>query len=273
MSGEVDASAAPEAGVFTIPRKSVTGEQLGTESLSAEKLGGRVRYRLLKDAVVMYAANSRVGTHQTRTRADVAGSQRKPWRQKGTGRARQGTRKSPLWRGGGVVFGPHPRDYSSGMNRKQRRLALQSALLGKLRDEQIVVIEGLELESPSTRQVVTTLKALGAEGRCLLGTATLDRNLYLSARNLPKVEVLRVDDFNAVDVLGARTILLTPAAFELLRARFGADVAAEAPGEREGGGGEERDDGQREDTGESLAGGEPGTEQSTESEADDKESE
>src|SRR5262245_47744885 len=137
----------------------------------------------------MYQANRRVGTHETKTRGQVAGSTKKPWRQKGTGRARAGTRKSPLWRGGGIIFGPHPRDYSYAIPKAKRRLALRSALYSKFRDGEVVVVEGLKTEKPSTRYLAKLLKSLGVTGRCLIGLEALDHNLTLSARNLPGVRL------------------------------------------------------------------------------------
>lgn len=175
------------------------------------------RRQLLKDAVVMYLANRRVGTHDTKTRAEIRGSQKKPWRQKGTGRARAGSRKSPIWRGGGVAFGPHPRDYRQGLNRKMRRRALRSALFSKLKDGQVRVVDSLEMDSPKTKVFADLLGSLGIEGRCLVGISKADRNLYLSSRNVPGVKLIPVSDFNAYDVLVAKTVLLTRESLEILK--------------------------------------------------------
>src|SRR6185503_1894432 len=128
---------------FTVPVRDAEGKEIEKLEVDGSKIDQRLRPRLLKEAAVMYLANRRVGTHETKTRAEVAGSTKKPWKQKGTGRARAGTRKSPLWRGGGIIFGPHMRDYSYAINRKQRRLAVRSALLSKLQAGEVVVIEGL----------------------------------------------------------------------------------------------------------------------------------
>lgn len=170
----------------------------------------------------MYRANKRVGTHSTKTRAEVAGSTKKPWKQKGTGRARAGSRKSPLWRGGGVIFGPRPRDYSYQIPRKQRRLALRSALSAKLRGGEAIVLEGLSLSSPRTRDVARALTAAGVRGSCLLLTALHDKNIVLSARNIPGVVVSPVGESNALDVLKARTIVLTRDALDAFMAQAGA---------------------------------------------------
>jgi large subunit ribosomal protein L4 len=224
-----------EAGkVLQVPVKSAGGEDRGQVSLEAKVLGGRVRFPLLKEAAVMYAANQRVGTHETKTRGQVAGSTKKPWRQKGTGRARAGSRKSPLWRGGGTVFGPHQRDYSYAIQKKSRRLAVRSALLAKFLSGQVVVLEGLELEAPKTRQVARVLSALGVRGSCLIGTAGHDRNLVLSARNLPGVLVSTVKEMNALDILKARTVVLTRDAFSTLGAAPAGVAAGEGPADGEG---------------------------------------
>jgi large subunit ribosomal protein L4 len=199
-----------------VPLRGAGGEDQGHLTIDPNRLDRRVRRALLKEAAVMYAANQRVGTHATKTRGQVAGSTRKPWKQKGTGRARAGTKKSPLWRGGGVVFGPHPRDYSYQINRKQKRLALRSALLGKFQDGQVTVVEGLAVEAPKTKPVAGVLRALGIRGSCLIGTAGHDKNLVLSARNIPGVVVSSLKDLNALAVLKARTVLLTREAFDAL---------------------------------------------------------
>lgn len=224
--------------VLEVPVKGAEGEDKGVVTIEASRLDSRVRPRLLKEAVVMYAANKRLGTHSTKTRAEVRGSTRKPYRQKGTGRARAGTRKSPLWRGGGVTFGPKPRDYSYAIHRKQRRLALRSALLSKLQDGQVLVVEGLQVEAPKTSRVSQMLRALGVTGSCLIGTPRTDRNLVLSVRNIPGVSVSEVRDLNAFDVLKARTLVLTREAFDQLAewsdgTRSEAGPATEEPAKEE----------------------------------------
>lgn len=195
--------------VFEIPVRGPDGKEIEKISVEASRIDERVRPRLLKEAVVMYQANKRVGTHETRTRSHVAGSNKKPWRQKGTGRARAGTRRSPLWRGGGIIFGPHPRDYSFAIPRSKRRLALRSALYAKLRDGQVVVIDNMKFDQPKTKELARILKALGSTGRCLIGLGAADRNLVLSARNIRGAQILPVKDFNALEVLLARLLVLT----------------------------------------------------------------
>jgi large subunit ribosomal protein L4 len=204
------------ASVLQVPLKDAQGEDQGHLTLDPGRIDRRIRRVLLKEAAVMYAANKRVGTHKVKTRAEVAGTTKKPWKQKGTGRARAGTKKSPLWRGGGVVFGPHPRDYSYQINRKQKRLALRSALLAKFLHGQVTVVDGLKVEAPKTKPVAGVLRALGIEGSCLIGTAGHDKNLVLSARNIPGVVVSALKDLNALQVLNARSVLLTREAFDAL---------------------------------------------------------
>lgn len=223
--------------ILQVPVKGVAGEDRGEVSVPAWRLDERVRRRLLKEAVVMYSANRRVGTHETKIRSEVSGSTKKLYRQKGTGHARAGSRKSPLRRGGGVVFGPHMRDYSYSIHRKQRRLALRSALLSKFRDGQVLVVEGLGAAEPKTRAVRKALDALGVEGTCLIGTKDVDKNLVLSVRNLPGVIIAPVRDFNALDVLKVRKVVLTRDAFDALTAEdpAGGPAASRAPRAGDGG--------------------------------------
>ena len=209
------------AKVFEIPVRDGEGKEVGRVQVDGALLDERVRPRLLKEAVVMYQANKRVGTHETKTRSFVAGSNKKPWRQKGTGRARAGTRKSPLWRGGGIIFGPHPRDYSSPIPRAKKIRAVRSALFSKFQDGEVVVVDSIKVEAPRTRYVAALLKSLGINGRCLIGTAELDRNLVLSVRNIPKVRISIVRDFNALDVLSAKTLLLTRDGLDSMLAKGG----------------------------------------------------
>jgi large subunit ribosomal protein L4 len=188
------------------------GKEIGKTSVDLAKLDKRLRPALIKTALSMYQANKRVGTHDTKTRGEIRGSTHKPWRQKGTGRARSGTKKSPIWKGGGVVFGPHPRNYRFAINKKQRRLALRSALMAKFRDGEVKVVDQIELDAPKTSVVAAVLKALGVSGTCLIGTSEVDRNLYLSTRNIRGASVATVADFNTLDVLRAKTVVLTQSA-------------------------------------------------------------
>ena len=186
----------------------------------------------------MYQANKRQGTHETKTRGRIRGSNKKPWRQKGTGRARSGSRKSPLWRGGGVIFGPHPRDHSYSINKKQRRLALRSALYAKFKSGEVKVVDRLEVSEPKTKQVVQLLKNLGIEGRVLIGAESVERNVLLAARNIARLKLIPLAEFNAFDVLHARTVLLTKDALSTLISEGAGDETPgdETPGDETPGG-------------------------------------
>jgi large subunit ribosomal protein L4 len=177
--------------------------------LPADPFDGRVHEAALHRAVTVYLANQRQGTAKTKTRSFVIGGNAKPWRQKGTGRARQGSIRSPLWPGGGTVFGPQPRDYRLGIPRKLRRLARRSALNARARERAIGVIEPLRYEEPKTRRVAELLGRLGLQDRrVLMLTDALNPNLILSARNLGNVRVLRYGDASAYDILHADAVLI-----------------------------------------------------------------
>jgi large subunit ribosomal protein L4 len=197
-----------------------TGE-VATREVDDSTFGEGVRWRLLRDAVVMYQANRRVGTHSTKTRSEVNGAQRKPWRQKGTGRARAGTRKSPIWRGGGVVFGPKPRDYSYHLPKKALRQALRSAVLGKLLDGEVALVEGMQLEAPRTKEVAKAFQGLSVTGSALVVLSEEQDVLYRSARNIARTRVRRADDLNAHDVVVHERLIFTDEAFDKLVERLG----------------------------------------------------
>jgi large subunit ribosomal protein L4 len=165
---------------------------------------------LLHDAVVNYLANQRQGTHATKTKGLVSGGGKKPWKQKHTGRARAGSIRSPLWRGGGIIFGPQPRDYSYNLPKKAKRLALKTALSLKMSDGAITIIDGLSMDKPKTKEIIATLKNLGLEGeKVLIITPENDKIITLSARNIPGVKVVRVSDLNSYDVLVHGRLLMT----------------------------------------------------------------
>lgn len=185
---------------------------LGTTEVDVSKLGDTVKSRLLFDAVHMYEARKRVGTAKTKNRREVRGSSRKPWRQKGTGRARVGTRQNGIWRGGGVIHGPRPRDYGYSLPKKALREALKSAVLSKFRDDEVRVAERLDFDAPSTKRMAEMLKSAGLDQPCLVVTADRDRNVHLSCRNLPRVACVPVEDLNAYDVLKYRYLVLTQSA-------------------------------------------------------------
>ena len=185
---------------------------LATTEIDISPLGDKVKRRLLFDAVHMYEARKRVGTASTKTRSEVAGSSRKPWRQKGTGRARVGTRQNPVWRGGGVCHGPKPRDFGYSLPKKALREALKSAVLSKFNDDEVLVAETLSFDEPSTKRMAGLLKGAGVDAACLIVTSDRDRNLYLSCRNIRSVACMPVADLNAYDVLKYRYMVISQAA-------------------------------------------------------------
>jgi large subunit ribosomal protein L4 len=171
----------------------------------------------MHQAVQMYQDNLRVGTAQAKTRGEVCYTKRKPWRQKHTGRARSGTKSSPVWVGGGVVFGPRARDFSWSMPKKSRRLALKSALLSKFQDSEVLALKALDLDTPRTKVVSEFLKKLGLNGdRVLFVSSEVGANTVLSVRNIPKAAVMRLDDLNAYEVLRHKRIIFTQSALDVL---------------------------------------------------------
>ena len=184
---------------------------------------------VVHQALVRQRANSRVGTANTKTRGEVAGSTRKLFRQKHTGFARAGSRRPPTRRGGGIAFGPHPRSYRQAMPKKMRRLALKCVLSAKLADDELKVIDSFGLEQPGTRQAVRILEALGIESSVLWVTGEPDMNVVKSARNIPKVKTLPANMLNIVDLLSHRTLLMSVEAVRRAEATWGQKpVVAEA---------------------------------------------
>lgn len=188
---------------------SMSGEQVGEIDLKDEVFGIPVHRQAMHDAVVAHLARRRRGTHDTKTRGEVSGSGRKPWRQKGTGRARSGSRRSPIWTGGGVVFGPHPRDYGYKLPKKVRRLALKSALSSKVEAGEIKVLDQLNIDRPKTKEMVNVLKNLTVDNKALVVTAGTDQNVYKSARNIPGVKSLPAGSLNVYDLLAFDTLVIT----------------------------------------------------------------
>lgn len=184
-------------------KRNKTGEM----ELKEELFGTTLNKALVHESLIMHRANARQGTAGTKTRHFVSGGGIKPWRQKGTGRARAGSTRSPLWRGGGTIFGPHPRDYSYTMPRKANREALASVLSAKLRDGEIVVLDRLAVKEPRTKEAMGILDGLGLSGKTMILTTGEDRNLYLAARNLPGVTVCRVENINIYDLLTHKNLL------------------------------------------------------------------
>jgi len=192
------------------------GAQAGTIQVDEAWFGGKVKMEILRLAVTRHESNQRQGTVATKSRGLVEGSTRKIFAQKHTGRARAGTVRSPKRRGGGVTFAKVPRDYGRDMPRKMRRAALDSALLARMKDAELIVLDGLNLEAPKTREVAKILKALGVERTCLLALPGQDEVLLKSARNLARVRVRRVSDLNAYDVLWPNRVVFTRPAFEAI---------------------------------------------------------
>ncbi len=185
-----------------------TGASVGSVELSDELFAAPVNVAVLHQVVTAQLAGRRMGTHDTKTRGEVRGGGKKPYRQKGTGRARQGSRTAPHYRGGGAVFGPHPRSYEQRLPRKMKRLALRGALTAKFGDEAIRVIDTFGLEAIRTKDFAGVLAALRATGRILVVAPTSDERLLLSARNLPTVDVILADSLNVVDLVNADVVLI-----------------------------------------------------------------
>lgn len=188
---------------------NTSGQQVDTLRIDESVLGGCVRYALLKQALVMYHANKRVGTAATKGRGMVAGSSKKLYRQKGTGNARVGTRRTGKRVGGGMIFAKTARDFSQRMPRKQKKLARDSAVLAKLRASNVVVVDGLAFEKPRTKDFAGILRNLKIDRSCLVAISDYDDNIYRSARNIRKVAVLPIADLNAADIVNHRQVLFT----------------------------------------------------------------
>jgi len=191
-----------------------SGATVGEIELNDSVFGIEPNKHVLFEAVVMQRASLRQGTHKTKNRAEVSGGGRKPWRQKGTGRARHGSIRSPQWRGGGTVFGPVPRSYSYKLPKKVRRLAIKSALSSKVLENNIVVLDNLTLEAPKTKEMVKILGNLSVDRKALIVTADVNENITLSARNIPGVTVVTASGINVLDVLNHDKVVITKAAVE-----------------------------------------------------------
>jgi large subunit ribosomal protein L4 len=197
------------------------GDRAGTVELPEAAFGGAVHGPVLHQALLRQLAGARHGTHGTKTRGEVSGGGRKPYRQKGTGRARQGSIRAPQWRGGGTVFGPTVHGYSQSMPRKQRRLALRSALAARAADGAIQVVEALDYEQPKTAKLATFLDKVEAGRRVLLILAEHDENVELSARNIPQLRLILSSNLSVRDVLTAETLVFTKAAVAAVAEHLG----------------------------------------------------
>jgi len=210
------------AETVSIPVMSQTREKVGEVAVPAALVAGPVREHLLHAVVRSQLAGRRAGTAATKTRGFVSGGGKKPWRQKGTGRARAGSTRSPLWAGGGTIFGPQPRDYAYRLPRSARRAALRAALSDRHAAGKLLVVDGLTLPEPKTKRMVECLRALGLEGSSVLVVlAGRDVAIERAARNLPHVKVLRASGLNVYDVLGHADLVITRAALEQIVGRLG----------------------------------------------------
>lgn len=188
---------------------NVQGAQVGEMELNDEIFGIEPNEAVVHEAVVMQLASLRRGTHATKTRAEVRGGGRKPWRQKGTGRARAGTIRSPLWRKGGIVFGPKPRDYAYSIPRKKRRLAIKSVLSSKVNTGDLIVLDNLTLPAPKTKEMVQVLNNLKVDKKALIVTVDNEANVERSARNIAGVKPLAADGINVYDLLNHDKLIIT----------------------------------------------------------------
>ena len=194
---------------------NIEGKEVGTIELNDAVFGVEVNEHLVHMAVVQQLANNRQGTQSAKTRSEVSGGGRKPWRQKGTGHARQGSTRSPQWTGGGVVFAPKPRDYSFKMNKKEKRIALLSALSSKVADNKIVVLDAFNLDEVKTKKFAEVMSNLKVD-KALVVIEGENKNVVLSGRNIPTVKVSATNEINTYDVLKYETLVVTKAAVEKL---------------------------------------------------------
>ncbi len=198
----------------------MSGKLVGEIELPEALFGVEVNESVVHDVVKNHLANKRQGTQSALTRAEVSGGGRKPWRQKGTGRARQGSTRAPQWTHGGIVFAPKPRDYSYTLNKKSRRLALKSVLSAKAAEQNIVVIDSIKVDAPKTKEFAKFLAAVGADCKCLVVTAAVDANVIKSGRNIPGCEVTFANVINVYDILNAKKLVLDKAALAKIEEVF-----------------------------------------------------
>jgi len=210
-----------------VPVKNMNGQQVGEVELSDAVFAAPINTTVMHQALMRQLSNARLGTHDTKERGEVSGGGKKPWRQKGTGRARQGSTRAPNWVGGGTVFGPTPRKYTKAMPKKMQRLALRSALSAKLANNQIVVIDQVAIDAPKTKTAVKMLSALGvADQSVLLVTPEKNFAVWKSVHNLPQVKLLQFGYLNIRDLLGYDLLLLTREAVDAIESWLGADAPA-----------------------------------------------
>jgi len=199
------------------------GKSQGELEVKFELIENSKGEQAVHDAVTAYRAAQRSGTACAKTVGEVRGSNKKPWRQKGTGRARAGSVRSPLWRGGGVVFGPRPRDFSKKINKKTRQLALRKALSERLKAGDIIVLDSINISAPKTKEMLALLAALKLDGSTLIVQSDVNKNLMLASRNIPDLTVTTSDNLNTYDVLRPDKLVFTKTAFEQVEARLAKD--------------------------------------------------
>lgn len=187
----------------TVAVLNMQGKEVGKQELSEAVFGVKPNVSVMNDMVKNYLANQRQGTQSALTRAEVSGGGKKPWRQKGTGRARQGSTRAPQWTHGGIVFAPKPRDYSYTVNKKVKRLAMKSALSSKVNDNEMIVLDEITTDAYKTRTIAEMLKAIGSEKKALIVLNTVDEKVIASARNIPGVKTAQVNTLNVYDILNA----------------------------------------------------------------------
>lgn len=198
----------------------IKGKETGSVQLPDGIFGGKVNESVIHQAVVMYLANQRQGNAATKTRGEVSGGGRKPWRQKGTGRARAGSSRSPLWHKGGVVFGPHPREYGYSISKKTRIAALRASLNAKFQANELLCVEDIKLDKPKTKEVALIIKAFKLRGKVLAIFDGASNDVTLASRNIRFLSISRASDINAYDVLKNKTVLMTKSAIENLLKRI-----------------------------------------------------
>jgi large subunit ribosomal protein L4 len=213
-----------------LPLYSREGKSAGTVTVDETIFGDKVKKKLLHQVVIIHEANQREGNAHTKTRGEVEGSTKKMWPQKHTGMARMGTKRSPIWVKGGIVFGPRTREYRLGITASMKHAALDSALLGKIKDKEVSVIEGVALEKPKTKEMARLMKSIGFNRTVLLALPKHDEKIYLSSRNLQDLSVRPVHELNAYDVIKHKNLLLTREALDtLVKARSGENQKKEKP--------------------------------------------
>ena len=204
----------------TLPLYDINGKQVEKIDISKDFFNEKVNTTLLHQATTMYQANSRQGTSSTKDRSEVRGGGAKPWRQKGTGRARAGSSRSPIWRHGGVTFGPKPRDYSYSMPKKMKLIALQSGINEKIQSKDLLIIQELSTGEPKTKELASLKKSLKIKGKTLLVTEVKNSPILKTVRNIPLLDIIGPKEVNALDLLKHAKIIITKSSFKHLIGRF-----------------------------------------------------